>query len=200
MVGHPRTLFLFNIASSPQPLPAYTIASFCPHLSSDVIALFSTTGRTKDTSIKTPRETRHEILNAPKSRRNHRRFYSVADAEDRAEGRREFCVLFCANAMLWFNGLFISNAKNINIYFQIKYTEAILSNSTRKLSQFQITELLNAVMKEISLLRYLLQFPAHFRPTMTATSSRTSAGRKHGCLHELPSPTAISGSPAEVNR
>ena len=109
-------------------------------------------------------------------------------------------VLFCANAMLWFHGLFISNAKSINIYFQIKYTEAILSNSTRKLSQFQITELLNAVMKKISLLCCLLQFSAHFRPTITATSSRTSAGRKHGCLHELPSPTAISGSPAEVNR
>jgi len=69
-------------------------------------------------------------------------------------------VLFCANAMLWFHGLFISNAKNINIYFQIKYTEAILSNSTRKLSQFQITELPNAVMKKISLLCYLLQFSA----------------------------------------
>jgi len=35
-------------------------------------------------------------------------------------------------AQCWFPGLAISNAKNMNIFFQ-KYTEAILSNSTRKL-------------------------------------------------------------------
>jgi len=35
--------------------------------------------------------------------------------------------------------------KNINISFQIKYTEAILSNSTRKLLLFEITKMLIAV-------------------------------------------------------
>jgi len=57
-------------------------------------------------------------------------------------------VLFCANAMLCFHGLFISNAKNINIYFQIKYTEAIVSNSTRKLLWFEeISKMLTAFKK-----------------------------------------------------
>ena len=44
-------------------------------------------------------------------------------------------------AQCWFPGLAISNAK-ILIFFQIKYTEAVLSNSTRKLLWFEITKML----------------------------------------------------------
>jgi len=50
-------------------------------------------------------------------------------------------------AQYWFPGLAISNAK---IYFfsnKIKYTEAILSNSTRKLLWFEISKMLIAVKK-----------------------------------------------------
>jgi len=43
-----------------------------------------------------------------------------------------------------FPGLAISNAKIAIYIFQIKYTEAISSNSTRKLLWFEITELLIA--------------------------------------------------------
>jgi len=43
-----------------------------------------------------------------------------------------------------FLGLTIYNAKNINI-FSNKYTEAILSNTTWKLSWFEITKMLIAV-------------------------------------------------------
>jgi len=45
-------------------------------------------------------------------------------------------------AQCWFPGLAISNAK-IWRYFSKKYTEAILSNSTRKLSRFEITKMQN---------------------------------------------------------
>jgi len=44
-------------------------------------------------------------------------------------------------AQCWFPGLAISIAK-ILIFFQIKYTEAVLSNSTRKLLWFEITKML----------------------------------------------------------
>jgi len=44
-------------------------------------------------------------------------------------------------AQCWFPGPAISNAK-IQIYFQIKYTEAILSNSTRTPSRFEIIKML----------------------------------------------------------
>jgi len=49
-------------------------------------------------------------------------------------------------AQFWFPGLAISNAK-IKYIFQIKYTEAILSNNTRKLLGlwFKITKMLIAV-------------------------------------------------------
>jgi len=47
-------------------------------------------------------------------------------------------------AQCLFAGLAISNAE-ILIYFQIKYTEAILSNNTRKLLWFEITRMLKAV-------------------------------------------------------
>ena len=66
------------------------------------------------------------------------------------------------SAQCWFTGLAISNAK-IQCVFQIKYMEAILSNSTRKLLWFENTKKLTAVEKKINLLRYLLQFSAHFR-------------------------------------
>ena len=46
--------------------------------------------------------------------------------------------------------------------FQIKYTEATLSNSTRKLLGFDITRMPIAV-KKINLSRYLLQLSARFR-------------------------------------
>jgi len=49
-------------------------------------------------------------------------------------------------AQCWFPGLAISNAK-IYIFFQIKYTEAILSNSTRKLLWFEISKMLIADKK-----------------------------------------------------
>jgi len=47
-------------------------------------------------------------------------------------------------AQCWFPGLAISNAK-IYYIFQIKYTEAILSNSTRKMLWFEVTKMLIAV-------------------------------------------------------
>jgi len=50
-------------------------------------------------------------------------------------------------AQHWFPGLAISNAK-ISIHFPIKYAEAILSNSTRKLLWFEITKMLIAVSEK----------------------------------------------------
>jgi len=51
---------------------------------------------------------------------------------------------------------------NYKYISQIKYTEAILSNSTRKLLWFEIRKMLIAVLK-MNLLGYLLQFSAHVR-------------------------------------
>jgi len=48
-------------------------------------------------------------------------------------------------AQCWFPGLVISNAKYKYIFFQIKYAEAVLANSTRKLLWFEITKMLIAV-------------------------------------------------------
>jgi len=48
-------------------------------------------------------------------------------------------------AQCWFPGLAISSAKKYKSIFQIKCTEAILSNSTRKLVLFEISKLLIAV-------------------------------------------------------
>jgi len=48
-------------------------------------------------------------------------------------------------AQCWFPGLAVSNAKKYKYIFQIKYTEAILSNSSRKLLWFEITKMLIAV-------------------------------------------------------
>jgi len=52
--------------------------------------------------------------------------------------------------------------------FHIKYTEAILSNSTRKLLWFEIGNMLIAVLK-INLLCRLLEFSAHFRSLSKTT-------------------------------
>jgi len=55
----------------------------------------------------------------------------------------------------WFSGLAISDAE-IETYFSNKiYTEAISSNSTRKLLWFEITKMLIAVFKKINLSRHL---------------------------------------------
>jgi len=51
---------------------------------------------------------------------------------------------------------------NYKYISQIKYTEAILSNSTRKLLWFEIRKMLIAVLK-MNLLGYLLQFSALVR-------------------------------------
>jgi len=59
------------------------------------------------------------------------------------------------------------------IFFQIKYTEALLSNSTRKLLRFEISKMLIAVLK-IDLLCYLLQFSAHFRSLRSRLRSTES--------------------------
>jgi len=50
-------------------------------------------------------------------------------------------------AQCWFPGRNLSNAKlGLLIYFfQIKYTEAVLSNNIRKLSLFEIIKMLIAV-------------------------------------------------------
>ena len=48
-------------------------------------------------------------------------------------------------AQCWFPGLAIYSAKILIYFFQIKYTEAILSNGTRKLLWFEITKMLIAV-------------------------------------------------------
>jgi len=59
-------------------------------------------------------------------------------------------------AQCWFPGLAISDDK-IYIYFsQIKCTEAILSNGTRKLLWFEITQMLIAVLDKKNLLCHLL--------------------------------------------
>jgi len=47
------------------------------------------------------------------------------------------------------------------------FAEAILSNSTRKLSWFEITKMLTAVSKKM--LRYLLYFSAHFRSILSSS-------------------------------
>jgi len=46
------------------------------------------------------------------------------------------------------------------VYFQIKYTEAILSKGARKQLRFENIKMPIAVLK-INLLRHLLQFSAH---------------------------------------
>jgi len=52
-------------------------------------------------------------------------------------------------AQCWFPGLAISKAKIYKYIFQIKYTEATLSNSTQKLLWFEIIKMLIAVLRNI---------------------------------------------------
>jgi len=67
-------------------------------------------------------------------------------------------------AQCWFPGLDISNAK-IFIHFQIKYTEEILSNSTRKLLWFKISKMLTALKNKFIVLFIitLFSFPINQR-------------------------------------
>ena len=44
------------------------------------------------------------------------------------------------------------------IFFQIKYTEAILSNSTRKLLRFEISKMLIAVLKDKFIVSFTIIF------------------------------------------
>jgi len=56
-----------------------------------------------------------------------------------------------------FPGLAISNAKILIYFFQIKYTEAISSNSTRKLLWFEITKILIEVYEK-NILSFIIIF------------------------------------------
>jgi len=56
-----------------------------------------------------------------------------------------------------FPGLAISNAK-IQIRFQIIYTEAILSNSTRKLLWFEISKMLIGLLKYTFIVLFIIIF------------------------------------------
>ena len=62
-----------------------------------------------------------------------------------------------------FPGLAISNAKILIYFFQIKYTEAISSNSTRRLLWFEITKILIEVYEKnilsFIIIFYTLSFP-----------------------------------------
>ena len=65
-------------------------------------------------------------------------------------------------AQCWFPGLAISNAKIKKIYFQIKYREAVFFQTP--LGNCYGLKLPNCRLQlKSSLLRYLLQFSAHFR-------------------------------------
>jgi len=44
------------------------------------------------------------------------------------------------------------------IFFQIKYTESILSNSTRKLLRFEISKMLIAVLKDKFIVSFTIIF------------------------------------------
>jgi len=63
--------------------------------------------------------------------------------------------------------------QNCKYIFQIKYTEAILSNSTRKLLWFEITKMLTAVLKKIIVLFIIifdaLSFPMSLQPDAWAS-------------------------------
>jgi len=56
-------------------------------------------------------------------------------------------------ARRWFPGLAISSA-----FFQVKYTEAVLSNSTRKLLRFEIAKTLIAVLKTNFMVSFIVIF------------------------------------------
>jgi len=68
-----------------------------------------------------------------------------------------------------FPGLAISNAKILirNLtFFKIKYTEAILSNSTRKLLWFEITKMLIAVAEK-NIVSFIVIFGTLSLPTVS---------------------------------
>jgi len=66
-------------------------------------------------------------------------------------------------AQCWFPGLAIYRAK---IYiFQIKYTEAILSNGTRKLLWFEISEMMIAALKSKFIVLFIIIFSTLWLPT-----------------------------------
>ena len=54
--------------------------------------------------------------------------------------------------------------QNINIFFQIKYTEAILSNCTRKLLWFEISKMLIGVLRNKFICVIYYNFPHTFVP------------------------------------
>jgi len=66
-------------------------------------------------------------------------------------------------------GLVISNAK-IQVFFQIKYTEAILSSNTRKLLWFEITKMLIA-LKNKFIVSFITVFGTLFRSQLTSVTS-----------------------------
>ena len=70
-------------------------------------------------------------------------------------------------AQCWLRGVPFPMMKYKYI-FQIKYTEAILSNCTRKLLRFEITRMLIAVKKQI----YCLLFMINFRHPLVPYSKR----------------------------
>ena len=72
--------------------------------------------------------------------------------------------------------------------FQIKYTEAILSNSTRKLLWFEITKMLIAV-KKISLLSFIIIIGTLSFPV--GRNYQRSVGLR-------PQVSAVAGEPAEM--
>jgi len=78
-------------------------------------------------------------------------------------------------AQCWFSELAISNAK-MYIFFQIKYTEAILSNSTRKLLWFEISKMLIAVFKNKFIVSFIIIFGTLSFPI--GSTHKNGEGRK----------------------
>jgi len=70
--------------------------------------------------------------------------------------REQICVDTAGTVLVPRAGHF--QCYNMNIFFQIKYTEAILSNSTRKLLWFEITEMLIAVLKSKFIALFIIIF------------------------------------------
>jgi len=113
---------------------------------------------------------------------------------------------------------------NINIFFQMKYTEAVSPNSIRKLLWFEITKMLTAVLKKnVVLLKCIgtLLFPVGnasepaamrcFAVITAATSSSSDAQRcrfvqqnvvddsKHSCSAQLCSGARVMVSRHRIN-
>jgi len=76
--------------------------------------------------------------------------------------------------------------QNINIFFQIKYAEAILSNSTRKLLWFEITKMLIAVSPHSTL--FTQQFNIQMQSVQYATyNSLGECSKARNALTTAPS-------------